>query len=152
MWRYIAVFAIAGFAATASAAQPAEPDPSLEPRRVIEIQLEALQNNDEPAADAGIERVWAFAHPDNKAQTGPLERFKAMLESPMYRFLIDHRSHSIERVGGTEDKIRFRVQIVADGGRAIAYQWTMAKVSSGEHAGAWMTLQVSPPIKQGENV
>jgi hypothetical protein len=152
MWRYLAILLVVGFATTASAEQPSEPDPSLEPRRVIEIQLEALQTNDTPETDAGIERAWAFAHPDNKAQTGPLERFKAMLESPMYRFLIDHRSHAVERVGGTEDKIRFRVRVVADGGRAVAYQWTMAKVGSGEHSGAWMTLQVSPPIEQGDNV
>ena len=52
-----------------------KPDPSISPKEVISIQLIALQNNDLPFNDAGIEQTWEFAHPDNRAFTGPLDNF-----------------------------------------------------------------------------
>ena len=56
-----------------------EPDPSLSPQDVVSIQIEALQNNDTPYEDRGIEITFNFASPTNKRVTGPLERFKVMV-------------------------------------------------------------------------
>jgi len=139
-------------AAAAPAAEGPVPDPSLPPERVVAIQLEALQTNDEPEVDAGIERAWAFAHPQNKRQTGPLERFTAMLKSPAYAPLIDHRRHRIEALERSDERAAFEVTVTSEQGRVVTYGWVVAPVDSGENAGAWMTIQVSPPVEQGSAV
>lgn len=124
------------------------PDPALSPERVVEIQLEALQRNDEPREDAGIERAWAFAHPANKSVTGPLERFAAMIKSPVYRMLVDHHEHSITRVAVTDETAWFVVTVVPESGLAVFYHWRLEKTTSG----AWMTIAVSPPISRGDTI
>ena len=45
-----------------------QPSPEIEPIDVVEIQLFALQSNDEN--DIGIKQTWEFAHPRNKMATG----------------------------------------------------------------------------------
>lgn len=128
------------------------PDPALSPERVVEIQLDALQNNDDPRPDAGIERTWAFAHPDNKRITGPLKRFAAMIKSPGYRALVNHRKHVIRKVARTGDMAWFLVTVVPESGAVTAYQWKLEKVRDGADVGAWMTVAVSPPIRGGESI
>lgn len=125
-----------------------EPDPALSPERVVEIQLEALQHNDKPREDAGIERAWRFAHPDNKSVTGPLERFTAMIKSPAYRMLVDHREHAIRRVAVTDETAWFVVTVFPESGSVVLYLWRLEKVLSG----AWMTIAVSPPVSRGETI
>ena len=56
-----------------------KPNSNLEPFDVLMIQLNSLKSNNKPYKDAGIEQTWEFAHPINKASTGPLERFKQMI-------------------------------------------------------------------------
>lgn len=133
-------------------AGPPEPGPDLTPERVVEIQLVALQHNDDPRRDAGIERTWAFAHPDNKRITGPLERFTAMIKSPGYRALVGHRKHVIETVVQTEDTAEFVVTVIPASGAVVAYRWRLEKVRDGSHTGAWMTVAVSPPIRRGQSI
>ena len=67
--------------ASAPGAQPVGPDPSpdLSPEDVVRIQVEALQRNDEPSPDAGIEAAFRFASPSNRRATGPLGRFSEMV-------------------------------------------------------------------------
>lgn len=134
-------------AADYAAGGPA-PDPALPPERVVEIQLDALQHNDEPHEDAGIERTWAFAHPANKRMTGPLDRFAAMIKSPAYRMLVDHREHTIKRVAVTEQSALFAVMVVSASGEAVFYQWQLQKARSG----AWMTVAVSPPVRREDAI
>lgn len=134
--------------AAAYAAGESAPDPALPPVRVVEIQLEALQHNDEPHEDAGIERTWAFAHPANKRMTGPLDRFAAMIKSPGYRMLVDHREHTIKRVAVTDESALFTVMILPAAGDAVFYQWRLEKARSG----AWMTVAVSPPIRREDAI
>ena len=56
---------------TAHAAELVVPDPSIAPEEVVAIQMKALQFNDNPTPDFGIEQTWNFAHPRNRAMTGP---------------------------------------------------------------------------------
>ena len=65
-----------------------KPNTNLQPFDVLMIQLNSLKNNNIPYKDAGIEQTWEFAHPINKASTGPLERFKKMIYSDCYFFLV----------------------------------------------------------------
>ena len=81
----------------ARAAEMVYPNPDIAPAEVIAIQLNGLQYNDMPDADAGIRQTWAFAHPRNRAMTGPLPRFAMMLKGPGYDIMLNHASHQIMR-------------------------------------------------------
>jgi len=126
----------------------AAPDSAMSAVRVVEIQLDALRHNDEPHPDAGIERTWAFAHPANRAVTGPLDRFAAMIKSPNYRMLLNHREHDIKRVAVTKRTALFAVTVLPANGEAVHYQWRLEKVPSG----AWMTVMVSPPVRREDAI
>lgn len=138
-------------AAAASAADPPAPDPALSPAEVVAIQLDALQAN-ETETDAGIALTWAFAHPDNKRMTGPLPRFAQMIKGPLYRLLLNHRAHEIKEVARTSDEVVFAVTVTTQDGEVVGYRWSVAKVTGGEHAGAWMTVSVSPPVPVGQAI
>ena len=123
------------------------PDPNLPPERVVEIQLQSLQKNDVPDPDTGITQTWAFAHPDNKRVTGPLERFTRMIKGPNYRNMINHREHIVEPVVRTDDYALFAVAIITADDQRMSFQWEVMKVKVGEYAGSWMTTSVSPPLR-----
>ena len=58
------------------------PTPDIKPEDVVKIQLSSLMNNNEPYVNAGIEQTWEFAHPSNRAFTGPIQRFTQMMYAP----------------------------------------------------------------------
>ena len=93
-----------------------QPNPKYSPREVVEIQLRALQQNDDPVPGAGIAQTWAFAHPNNRAITGPLAQFQQMIESANYRFLLGHVNHKIVLVVETAKMALFQVSIVSNSG------------------------------------
>lgn len=130
-----------------AAGETREPHPGLAPQAVVEIQLRALQRNDDPVPDAGIARTWAFAHPDNKRMTGPLHRFTAMLKGPQYGMLLNHRAYRVEPVYRTAGLAVFRVRVVSADGTPVSLEWRVALVREGPYAGAWMTVGVSPPLR-----
>ena len=63
-----------------------KPNTKIKPYNVVEIQLASLKNNDKPEKDFGIEQTWEFAHPENKVNTGPLNKFKKMLKMKYIQF------------------------------------------------------------------
>ncbi len=138
--------------APAQAAGILNPDPALSPAEVVETQLVALQSNDTPEADAGIAQAWAFAHPDNKRVTGPLPRFARMIKGPLYRILLNHRSHEVEEVSRTRDKAVLVVTVTSKIDEVVIYRWQVGKVAEGENEGTWMTTLVSPPIFAGQAI
>ena len=75
-----------------------KPQADLLPEEVISIQLTALQNNNHPYKNAGIEQTWEFAHPSNRQYTGPLSNFIKMMYSDSYFIMINHKKHNINLV------------------------------------------------------
>jgi Domain of unknown function (DUF4864) len=147
------IFALVAPLATApSFAAELMPDPALSPAEVIAIQLSALQANDTPGPDAGIAQTFAFAHPDNRRVTGPLPRFAQMIKGPRYELLLNHRSHEIKEVASTDDEAAFAVVVTSRNGEVVGFRWAVARVGEGEHAGAWMTIGVSPPVPLGNAI
>ncbi len=122
------------------------PDPGLTPDHVVEIQLSSLQQNDMSVPDGGIAQTWAFAHPNNKAAIGPLERFASMIKGPSYRMLIDHQEHTIQSVVQSDDYAMFVVSVISSTGQKYSYRWELSKVQSGILSGSWMTTNVSAPL------
>ena len=76
--RKIIFFVILFFFNNGVNAELLKPSPLLKPNQVISIQLSALNNNDAPYKNFGIQQTWEFAHPKNRKFTGPLKNFTKM--------------------------------------------------------------------------
>ncbi|MFQ5938177.1 MAG: DUF4864 domain-containing protein [Acidiferrobacterales bacterium] len=131
----------------AQGAEPAAPDtlhpnPKFSPADVVRIQLEALRHNDVPHRNAGIELAFRFASPANKSTSGPLERFIAMVNNPVYRPMLNHRK---VHYGAVEIESNAAVQaviLVGHSGERVGYLFSLSKQKSGRYASCWMTEAV----------
>jgi len=128
-------------ATPAGAGQPprTKPDASLSPRDVVSIQIGALRNNDTPYADRGIEVTFNFASPANRHMTGPLERFKAMVRSPIYAPMIDHRRAEYENLMVDGDSARIDVILISRQGAYLGYRFILSRQHGNRYEGSWMT-------------
>ena len=128
-----------------------KPNSNLKPFDVLKIQLNSLKNNNSPYKDAGIEQTWEFAHPINKASTGPLERFKQMIYSESYKILISHENTNAIILKESSDKFVLKVYVLSKEKKKYYYIWQMEKVKKeGTLKNCWMTTGVSDPIYLGE--
>ena len=124
-----------------------KPNPSIKPEEVISIQLLALQNNSVPFNNAGITQTWEFAHPSNRQNTGPLEKFILMMYSPSYIIMLEHQLHKIIPVSQEDDIAFFFIELTDKPGNKFGFQWTLQKVlTEGNYKNCWMTVGVSQPI------
>ena len=128
-----------------------KPSTNLKPIEVLMIQLNSLKNNDNPYKDAGIEQTWEFAHPINKASTGPLERFKKMIYSDSYKILISHENNKTIILKESPNKLIYKVYVLSKNKKKYYYVWQIEKVKQeGKFKDCWMTTGVSDPIFVGE--
>ena len=128
-----------------------KPNSNLKPFDVLTIQLDSLKNNNNPYKDAGIEQTWEFAHPINKASTGPLERFKKMIYSDSYKKLISHQNNKIIILKESVNKFVYKVYVLSKDKKKYYYIWQIEKVTQeGNLKNCWMTTMVSEPIYLGE--
>ena len=128
-----------------------KPNSNLKPFDVLTIQLNSLKNNNNPYKDAGIEQTWEFAHPINKASTGPLERFKKMIYSDSYKKLISHQNNKIIILKESVNKFVYKVYVLSKDKKKYYYIWQIEKVTQeGNLKNCWMTTGVSDPIFLGE--
>jgi len=124
-----------------------KPDPSISAKDVISIQLKALQINNSPFEDAGIEQTWEFAHPNNRKYTGPLNNFIRMLKNPSYSMMLDHLEHNIIPVEEDETVSYYFVELTDINGKKYGFEWTVEKViENSEYKDCWMTIGVSTPM------
>ena len=124
-----------------------KPDPSISAKDVISIQLKALQINNSPFEDAGIEQTWEFAHPNNRKYTGPLNNFIRMLKNPSYSMMLDHLEHNIIPVEEEETVSYYFVELTDINGKKYGFEWTVQKViENGKYKDCWMTIGVSTPM------
>jgi len=128
-----------------------KPNSNLKPFDVLTIQLNSLKNNNNPYKDAGIEQTWVFAHPINKASTGPLERFRQMIYSDSYKILISHQNNKIIILEESVNKFVYKVDVLSKDKKKYYYIWQIEKVTQeGNLKNCWMTTMVSEPIYLGE--
>ena len=90
-----------------------QPELDLAPEEVVSIVVRALANNDDPYPDAGIETTFKFASPQNRANTGPLERFRLMIKAFPYGDMVNHRHSDISEVVYAGDKAYLLVKLIA---------------------------------------
>lgn len=121
-----------------------QPSADLAPQDVVRIVIDALSNNDEPYADAGIETTFSFASPANKVNTGPLERFIQMVKGPPYGIMVDHVGSEFSEVVLMGNKAYQMVLLTAPDGRAEVFAFRLSKQQDGEFKNMWMTDAVWP--------
>jgi hypothetical protein len=118
------------------------PDPSFGPERVVEMQLTALADNDEPIDDAGIKTAYNFASPANRRATGPLPRFVAMVKSPRYAPMIDHVAATTGPLNRDAREAAQSVPLTGPDGRTMTYEFGLSKQQGGRFDGCWLTDRV----------
>ena len=124
-----------------------KPQADLLPEEVISIQLTALQNNNYPYINFGIEQTWELAHPSNRQYTGSLSNFIKMMYSDSYFIMINHKKHNINLVEQEVNISFFLVELVDKTGNKFKLQWIVEKVLlDGEFKNCWMTISVSQPV------
>ena len=144
------VLAAVCFGNLAQAGELRLPNPDITPEEVVRIQLAALMENDAPDRDFGIRQTWAFAHPDNRQVTGPIDRFIEMIKKPAYAPLINHRRHTVTEQNVATSWVQFKVMMEDEGGRVLAFAWVVKKVEGGIFDNCWMTSAVSAPVLAGQ--
>ncbi len=136
-----------------SKAELLNPSSAITPKEVVKIQLSGLQQNDLEFKDSGIEQTWNFAHPNNKRVTGPLNNFKRMIKGASYQMMIDHLSHTITEVGGSNKSVQFEVIILDKNKIYHKFNWQVEKYTEeGSLKDCWLTTMVSSPIPLGSSI
>ena len=129
-----------------------KPNSNLKPLDVLMIQLNSLKNNNNPYKDAGIEQAWEFAHPNNKASTGPLKRFREMIYSDNYKILISHKNNNAIILKESPNKLVYKVNVLSKDKKKYYYIWQIEKVKEGILKDCWMTTLVSDPKFLGQTI
>ena len=136
-----------------SKAELLKPNGNIKPKKVVEIQLIGLQENDANYKDSGIEQTWNFAHPNNKQVTGPLDNFKRMIKSQSYQMMINHLSHTITKLESTDKLAQFEVIILDKEKIYHKFNWQVEKYEEdGPLKDCWLTTMVSSPEPLGSSI
>lgn len=122
-----------------------DPSPDLSPVQVVEIQLLGLKLSGGDPSRIEMEQVWRFAHPSNKAMTGPIQRFAMLFATPSYKPLLGHDDYEITIIAQDENNAQMLVRITANDGQAYLYLWNVMRVTQGADKGSFMTISVSMP-------
>jgi hypothetical protein len=119
-----------------------KPHPDLSAEEVVKIVLEALQHNDAPCADCGIETTFNFASPANRAVTGPLPRFVEMVRNPMYQPLLHFDRVEFEPINLEGDHAEQRVKVFDANGDSAVFVWMLTRQPGPAWKDCWMTDSV----------
>ena len=145
--RFISTITFIILFSTSLLAELLKPMPEINPEEVVKIQLSSLMNNNEPYLNAGIEQTWEFAHPSNRAFTGPIQRFTQMMYAPSYAVMLDHKKHEIIEVKLDKNIAYFFIELTSTDGKIFGFKWTLEKVKEeGGFKDCWMTTAVSTPM------
>ena len=112
------------------------PDPALSPSEVVRIQLEALRRNN--GQNRGIAVAFRFASPANRANTGPLPRFIAMIKQGPYALMLDFVHASYGPVETVADRARQPVTLTGPDG-SITYWFYLSRQTETPYEDCWMT-------------
>lgn len=118
------------------------PNPNLSPADVVRIQLTALQHNDDPTPNAGIETAFQFAAPANRAITGPIDRFIQLVKNPLYAPMLNFVSAEVECGEQGDEEATLRVTVRAQLGEWVRYVFSLERQLEYPYSGCWMTAGV----------
>ncbi|GLC46927.1 hypothetical protein PLESTM_001946200 [Pleodorina starrii] len=116
----------------------------------LRVQLEALQNNNVPYSDHGVEVLYRFANFDPFARAkyfgrsldlGQFERFRRVMHSPFYATLLDHSGWEVLSTLQVNEGMWCARVLVHDTHRLEqrTYAITMLQRLGGHYDGYWYT-------------
>jgi hypothetical protein len=106
--------------------------PTTTPESIVQLQLQALQEDD-------MYSVFKFASPNNKAMTGPWQRFGAMVRSPPYHHLVGHREADVLLGVTSGDNWRGLVRVLSKSSELpVEYWWALSRCTEGPFPGCYM--------------
>jgi hypothetical protein len=117
-----------------------QPDPTLSPREVVAIQLDAFGSSEGDIDKIAV--AFRFASPSNRAVTGPEERFAAMVKSRPYRIMLSYDRVEYAPVVIAGEVALQRVALFSEGEVAI-FDFVLRRQSDDPYAGCWMTEGVT---------
>jgi len=124
-----------------------QPEENLQPEDVVRIVIVALANNDWPFLNAGIATTFNFASPENKRNTGPLEKFTKMLKGGVYEVMVQHRQSEFSEVVLQGNRAYQFVTLTTDDGSIAVFAFRLSKQVDGQYRDMWMTDAVWPVSK-----
>jgi hypothetical protein len=116
------------------------PSKALTPRDVIQIQLKALQENDQ--TDSGIITVFNFSSPISRAKLGSINHFRLMVRDPTYNAMINFKSYKTGHLIVTDRSAYQIVVLNEDTGEQTAYMFMLEQQKKGTYKDCWMTVGV----------
>lgn len=125
-----------------SSAWSQEPSTEYTPKEVITIVVQALKSN-RRELDDGLEIVFRFASPNNKRNTGPIERFKRMIKLG-FGDMVNHKATRFGDILIDDNVALQKVWFLSRSGTEHGYLFRLGKQTTGEFSGMWMTDAVYP--------
>ena len=119
-----------------------KPVPSIGPQEVVELQIKAMQQNDVPYDDHGIEVAYRFASPANKENTGPLENFTQMVNNEVYSSLLNARQYGLDAVEVEDDIAVQKVTLIDSEDKPVVYYFQLSLQEEGPYEDCWLTDSV----------
>jgi Domain of unknown function (DUF4864) len=116
-----------------------KPHPDLSPIQVVQIQLEALQNNDLTRDNEGIRICFRFASPENRETTGPIGHFIALLNNPLYRPMIGFERAEFTQFMLGGNTARQTVRLIRTRKENVVYTFILSYQTEEPYPGCWMT-------------
>jgi hypothetical protein len=128
------------------------PSPDLSATDVVCAQLEGLRTTarDGREVDDGLQLVWSFASPGNRAATGPVESFAQLLRSTLYRGLLGHRAAQLGPLTEFGDEAQQEVLVLTADDRTLGFTWVLGRTPAPPHPGCWLTEGVLRHPDEGE--
>ncbi len=116
------------------------------PDDVVELQLSALQSNDEQ--DTGIALTWEYTSPANQQVNGPFERFSQMIHQT-YGDLLQSQDFVIGAANVEDGGASVPVRLTCAAGKTHGFIFWLSMEHPGDRDGHWLTEGVSPiPVPQ----
>ena len=113
-----------------------QPHPSFTPGDVVRMQLEALRRND--GDNRGIAVAFRFASPQNRAQTGPFERFVTMIKNGPYGLMLKFRQALYDKSEVVGTQARVRVLLIGEDA-PVRFEFYLSKLTEAPFEDCWMT-------------
>lgn len=115
------------------------PLPALSPQEVVDIQLKAMQHNDQPYKNHGIEIAFRFASPSNKDSTGPLNSFIGLVRNETYQSLLNFQRYGLDDPEIQGDKALQKVTLIDAEEQPVVYFFQLSRQQEEPYKGCWMT-------------
>jgi hypothetical protein len=118
------------------------PAPHLAPDDVVRLQVGALRAfRDDKAA---IHQCYVLASPANRAATGPLNRFIAMVQNPAYGALVLQTSALVGQPVIRGEQATVLVTVLDQSRTPRVFRFFLSKQTEPLHRDCWMTDAVIP--------